>query len=258
MDEQRAANSSALQAKVDELGRELARVRGARGGREIARASRQALYLVAARGPISDEGFCTAFAVSRRALATNAHCVALAESLAKKGERIVAVRNGDGRARLAVTGMRRHPDWVAGGARITPDVGLFEVDGDLPSLAPLADRAALQQLAPGDAIFTYGFPGRLADASAPEATFVDGIVGRLTRLDGEAGAPDERVLLQHSAYTTGGTSGSPIFDDGGRVVAVNAGGYVDERAQPLQGYNFGMRIDLVQNLLMDDAARRLP
>ncbi len=266
LDDQRRANSSALQQKIDELNRELMRARAGKGGREIAASARDGVYLLAARSGLTEEGFCTAFAVGPRALATNAHCVALAESLRKQGAELTAVKNGDGRARFAVTALARSAEYVPGGTRITPDVGLVTVDADLPSRARLADRAALATLAPGDVIYTYGFPGRLADTASPEATFVEGVIGRLTRLDGEAGAPEERVLIQHSAFTAGGTSGSPIFDEAGRVIGVNAGGYVEDAAlavrdprsgkpqallvtQPLHGYNFGMRIDLVEGLL---------
>lgn len=266
------ADAEALAQRIEALNRELgkARARGA-GGSAVAKAAREAVYLIAARSGIGDEeGFCTAFAIAPGELATNAHCVVLAESLRRHGARIVAVKNGDGRMRLEVKSMRRSPDYVPGRGAITPDVGLFKVADPLTSMVGVADRATLTQLAPGDVIYTYGFPGRLADTAAPEATFVEGVVGRITRLDGSAGGYDDSVLIQHSAFTAGGTSGSPIFDASGKVVAVNAGGYVEDDAlevkdprsgrpgqlvvaQALAGYNFGMRIDLVAPLLKESA-----
>ena len=95
---------------------------------------------------------------------------------------------------------------------------------------------------------------------------MQGVVGRVTRLDGEGGGFDEAVLIQHSAFTAEGTSGSPIFDTHGRVVAINTGAYLDDDpassrdarsikpgprlvTQALHGYNFGMRIDLALALL---------
>ena len=160
------------------------------------------------------------------------------------------VQNGDARTRLPVERMRRVRGFVPGGAVISPDVGWLKVDGRLPAKVTLAAAAEYEALATGDPMFTYGFPGRLADVSAPEATFVEGVVGRITTLDGRAGDVKELRLIQHSAFTSGGTSGSPIFDAAGHVVAVNTGGYVD-KARALAGYNFGMRIDLAQELLSE-------
>jgi Trypsin-like peptidase domain/FHA domain len=269
MDEQRQKNTRELDAKLAELNKELARARAAHGGRAVAEASRDGVYLVAVRGALGQEdGFCTAFAVAEHELATNAHCVVLADSLRRRGGALWAIKNGDGRTRFAVSGMKKSAGYVPGRGAITPDVGLLHVEGTLPARTRLAEREALEQLRPGDVIYTYGFPGRLSDTSSPEATFVQGVVGRITRLDGEAGTPAEAYLIQHSAFTAGGTSGSPIFDGGGRVVAVNAGGYVEDDqvevrdprsgkpaalvvAQPLSGYNFGMRIDLLQALLKE-------
>jgi S1-C subfamily serine protease len=109
-------------------------------------------------------------------------------------------------------------------------------------------------VAAGDSMSTYGFPGRLADSGAPEATYVAGVIGRVTTLDGRPGTPADQQLLQHSAFTSAGTSGSPLFDAEGRVIGINAGGYVDDSAagRPLPGYNFGMRIDLALALLNEE------
>jgi S1-C subfamily serine protease len=147
--------------------------------------------------------------------------------------------------------MKRIRGFSPNAISITPDVGWLKVDD-----VKLADRVALaspteyEALATGDPMFTYGFPGRLADVSAPEATFVAGVIGRVTTIDGRSGDPKERRLIQHSAFTSAGTSGSPIFNAAGRVVAVNTGGYLDNK-NALAGYNFGMRIDLAQELLSE-------
>ena len=129
------------------------------------------------------------------------------------------------------------------------------VEGKLPETTTLAKRGEYEGLAVGDVIYSYGFPGRLADVAAPEATFMEGVIGRITTLDGRAGTLSDTRLIQHSAFTSGGTSGSPIFDVEGRVVAINTGGYVeagsDATTRPLPGYNFAMRVDLVEDLLKE-------
>jgi S1-C subfamily serine protease len=248
------AERAMLQRRLDQLSAELARA-GGRGGAEVARANHDAVFLVAVRSPTrqpgtQEEGFCTAFAVAADRLVTNAHCIAAADDLRRRGGQIFVVQNGHAETRLPVSRMRRVRGFVPGGSAITPDVGWLQVDAKLATVAQLAPPAEYEALATGDPMFTYGFPGRLADASAPEATFVEGVIGRVTTLDGRAGELKERRLIQHSAFTAGGTSGSPIFNAAGHVVAVNTGGYVDKSAA-LAGYNFGMRIDLVGELLSE-------
>ena len=253
MEQQRAASDAEraeLQKKLDELSGKLQHA-GGKGGADIAKANRTAVWLVAVHTPTGqEEGFCSAFAVADDKLVTNAHCVAAAEDLRKRGGQIVVVENGDARTRLTVERMRRVRGFVPGGAIISPDVGWLKVDGKLPAKVQLAAAGEFEALATGDRMFTYGFPGRLADVSAPEATFVEGVVGRITTIDGRNGDVKEMRLIQHSAFTSGGTSGSPIFNAAGHVVAVNTGGYVD-KARALAGYNFGMRIDLAQELLSE-------
>jgi S1-C subfamily serine protease len=245
------AERAELQKKLDALGEKLQHAGADRGGADIAKANRAAIWLVAVHTPAGqEEGFCSAFAVAADRLITNAHCVAAAEDLRKRGGQIIVVQNGAAKTRFAVERMRRIPGFVPGGAVISPDVGWLKVDGTLPATATLAPAAEYEALATGDPMFTYGFPGRLADPSAPEATFVAGVVGRITTLDGRAGDVKEMRLIQHSAVTSGGTSGSPIFNAAGHVVAVNTGGYVD-KSRALAGYNFGMRIDLAQQLLSE-------
>lgn len=232
---------------------------GAAGG-AIAAANRHNVYVLAgypvANGSVTGpmQGFCTAFSVGPSLLATNAHCV-LAGSAGFTS--VAALMNG--------TRSKSYPviQWVTHGAyregTLSPDVGLVRVSGTLPTAVVRATAAELAQVAPGVTVFLYGFPGRLSDTGAPEATFVEGDIGRVTGFDLRVGDFASNALLQHSAFCTSGTSGSPMFDTAGRVIGINAGGYVED-GQALAGYNFGMRVDLLEPLLaqMGGAAAGAP
>jgi len=227
---------------------------GAEGSR-IASANRYNVFLIAGvprSAPASGlQGFCTGFAIRPDVLATNAHCVRAAE---KSFVQVAALMNGASSAagRFPVVQMVAHPGYRDG--EISPDVGLMKIRGALQTLVTIADSAELSQVAPGIDMFLYGFPGRLNKEAAPEATFIDGKIGRVTSFDQSLGDFNSNTLLQHSAYCTGGTSGSPMFNSAGHVIGINAGGYV-ENGQALAGYNFGMRIDLVHVLLPAVGAR---
>jgi V8-like Glu-specific endopeptidase len=256
MEQQLAASAgerAELQKKLDALSEKL---RGSAGS-EIARANHDSVFLVTVKTASDEQGFCTAFAVQPDMLVTNAHCVAAAEDYRKRAGAIWVVQNGHPERRLPIERMKRIQGFSPSGG-ISPDVGWLKLaDRALSSTVKLAARDEYQAIATGDTMYTYGFPGRLADVGAPEATFVEGVVGRVTTLDGRAGAAAETKLLQHSAFTSGGTSGSPIFDGTGHVVAVNTGGYAESTpgndvvTRSLPGYNFGMRVDLVEELLSE-------
>jgi S1-C subfamily serine protease len=216
-------------------------------GGGIAAQNRHAVFLLAgsrlpaARSPQDLVGFCTGFAIAQDLLVTNSHCVRAAGNHAS----VYALMNGVRGAVYPVTRMVAHPGYQPG--EISPDVGLMRVAARLQHFVTMADQSELAQIAPGVPVFLYGFPGRLNKAEAPEATFIKGDIGRVTGFDQKLGDFGRNTLLQHSAYSTGGTSGSPMFNSSGHVIGINAGGYV-ENGQSLAGYNFGMRIDLVHSL----------
>jgi hypothetical protein len=197
--------------------------------------------LPAVRSPQDLVGFCTAFAIGPDLLATNAHCVQSAGRYAS----VYALMNGVQGAIHPVTRTVAHPGYQPG--EISPDVGLMRVATRLQHFVTMADQSELAQIAPGVPVFLYGFPGRLNKAEAPEATFITGDIGRVTGFDQKLGDFGRNTLLQHSGFSSGGTSGSPMFNSSGHVIGINAGGYV-ENGQALAGYNFGMRIDLIQAL----------
>jgi V8-like Glu-specific endopeptidase len=265
---QDSAERAALQVRIQELSKQLQEQSRGPGAR-IAQEARAAVFMLAAqptdgRGEL---GFCSAFAVAPDILATNAHCVLDMEQMQREGTRFIALPNGGQGGRFSVTWMGRHPDFVPDAPDPTADCGLVRIAGQAPSVVRLAPPAELARLQPGDTIHVYGFPGNLMEARSPVATLTSGVIGRITNFQGLSAPFAQSLLLQHSAFTSPGTSGSPIFDNDGFVIAVNTGAFrrmsrqtmIDPAtgrrgdvlmSQDLSGYAFGVRSDLVQSLLM--------
>ena len=223
-------------------------------GRNLYDRSKKGIFMLAAGG----EGFCTAFAVRPNILATNAHCIFAAR---RHVGGIVALEN-EGRAQVSysVSSMIPHPGYRNNDANaLTPDVGIVTISGKSAIALDLATRDELAASGAGDDVYMIGFPGRLMDASNPAATFLAAHVGRVTTAAGRPGAFAENWLIQHDAPTTAGTSGSPIFNGRGKVIGINAGGYLEGDDETIAGkktevvkaspYKFGMRIDLLDAIL---------
>ncbi len=223
-------------------------------GRRIYDENRSALFMLVAHDGDSYEhgGFCTAFAIKPDVLASNAHCVKAAEDYERKGADVWAHLNDsakNGKPKMfPISKHRGHPKYRHEGDQITPDVGLFQLaSGEAPAVVELADKAELKKLGTGDALFVIGFPGRTMNESSPVATFMASHVGRVTDAAGEkADSYADAWLIQHEGQTTPGTSGSPIFDAEGHVVAINAGGLLEANKQAV--YKYAMRIDLLNDV----------
>jgi len=223
-------------------------------GRNLYDRTKKGIFMLAAGG----QGFCTAFAVRPNILATNAHCILAAK---RQGGRVVALENeGGGRISFSVSSMRAHPAYRDTDEQsLTPDIGIVTIDGRAATVLELATSQELTSVGAGDDIYLLGFPGRLMDANNPAATFLAAHIGRITNAQGRPSALADAWLIQHDASTTKGTSGSPIFDGRGKVVAINAGGYLEGENETIAGrktevvkaspYKFGMRIDLLNAIL---------
>jgi FHA domain/Trypsin-like peptidase domain len=223
-------------------------------GRNLYDQDKKGIFMLTAGG----QGFCTAFAVRPNVLATNAHCVVAAK---QHGGSIVALENeGHGSISFPVTDMRAHPGYRPSDANaLTPDVGIATLGGKAAMVLTMASAQELAAVGAGDDVYLIGFPGRLMDTSNPTATFLAAHVGRVTTAGGRPGAFAENWLVQHDAPTTHGTSGSPVFNGHGHVIAINSGGYLEGDEETVSGrktevvraspYKFGMRIDLLNALL---------
>jgi len=247
--------------KRKELEKKLAGLKGQDGnvGRRIYDDNKSALFmLVAHHGKKYEKGgFCTAFAIKPRLLASNAHCVKAAEDFEDKGADIWAHLNesnkgGSDPKMFKVARHDGHPKYRHNGMSITPDVGLFTLEeDDAPGVVRVSDRQGLEKIGPGDALFVIGFPGRTMDEASPVAVFMFSHVGRVTDAAGQkAESFSDAWLIQHEGQTTPGTSGSPIFDSEGKVVAINAGGLLESNKQSV--YKYAMRIDLLKDIDLDE------
>lgn len=145
----------------------------------------------------------------------------------------------------------------------SPDVGTMHVrEGSIPRLIPLATTREAWRLRVGTRVATLGFPGELQggdlDHLYPIATFKDGTVSAVRPpFQGERYSVRDAFVVQHNLDLSGGTSGSPIFDGSGKVVAINNAGIANvvltfggAPARVSQAaLGFGIRADKIHELL---------
>ena len=147
----------------------------------------------------------------------------------------------------------------------SPDVGTLQIlDGHISRRTILATYSEVFRLKVGAPIATLGFPGELQGfrdlgALYPIATFKNGTISALRpRFEGYPyNAPRDTYIVQHNLDLSGGTSGSPIFDVSGKVVAINNAG-IDYDVLDVEGgttrvgqaaLGFGIRADKIHELL---------
>ncbi len=254
-----------LVKRLEENQKELARLtKSSSAAERIASRFDKALFMLVAKTP-KEQGFCTAFAVHHTGLlATNAHCVKFADKLKSEGLKTYARMNKAPEFTYKVKSWRIHPDY--NDTVFSADVALIqlELQGiELPITVQLATNEELIQLRPGRAIYTMGYPGKVMNPNRPDASLRTSVISRFTTYEKVPSDPKFTQMLWHSALTSKGTSGSPIFDSDGIVIAVNNGGLSARRilneskvgkknvevAYDATGLNFGIRVDTLRELL---------
>jgi hypothetical protein len=229
-----------------------------------------------------------------KALATNSHVAQefndINEDPGMAGAKLYVVQpKGPDYPALQVVSVKKHPGYDAfntwservfydsmadAAQRFVPipayDVALlFVADQALlgPPLA-YASRETLNAMAQGEPLMTLGYPSEgLAgtDIRRPEPTSQFGIVTSVTTFYFYRGAPSENQLIQHSAPGAGGSSGSPMFNAKGEVVAFyNAGNNAQvetmdgARVPSAAQVNYAIRADLILDLMDGTAEANMP
>lgn len=147
-----------------------------------------------------------------------------------------------------------HPEY--NGTTFSPDIGMLTIEGRFASMPALLPREMARDLRVGQPVATMGFPGEIEalNTTVPLATFKEGTISALRpfRQDAVPVRPENNRFVQHNLDLSPGTSGSPIFDHTGWIVAVNNAGtetlVIDQASGmpqrvPSGNIGFGIRVD---------------
>ena len=153
-----------------------------------------------------------------------------------------------------------HPDYD--GTTGSEDVAAFVFVDEpfkhepLPALLPKRFANSLRE---GQPVGTLGFPSELGDVTGPDQvvspTFKPGTMCRLLSLN--TGGQNRR-MLQYNLTTTGGTSGSPVFDHLGYIIGINHASawgpsFVDVQGDTISintaNASFAIRVDALHELI---------
>lgn len=228
---------------------------------------KNSLYLIGVLYDYELYGVGTGFAINEQEIMTNAHVVnALRDIIRSYGSEdlsLVALKDGystESEYCFTLEASRVHPhyDYVD---VFTCDFGILSVaNGELSTHLEFASPEEMDMLAVGDEIFTLGFPGETNDLDLTVAisTYKNGTISALRPLEG-SGEQFGNSVIQHNCNTTAGTSGSPIFNMDGKVIAVHNSGeyefvysYDDYGSNlvriPVGALNYAIRADLRSEL----------
>lgn len=223
---------------------------------------RQTCYIIGLK--IGDKiiGIGSGFAVSGNEIMTNGHVVKemvnIAQSFDLDGMPFIAVRDGGtvgGQRSYELDDYVIHPYYDESSV-YTYDFAIVTIkNGTLTDTCTFAPMGELQSLSAGDEIATIGFPGETNDVGTiqPIATFKSGTISALRPFNPEStpSSIQNNVIIQHNFNTTGGTSGSPVFNNKGNVIAIhNSGEYEfikdgegEWRRIPVGSLGYAIRID---------------
>jgi len=177
-------------------------------------------------------GLGSGFAISNDRIMTNAHVVnglvELAEKYGTEGYSFVAVRDGgrvDHECSFVLDSFTIHPEYNPEN-QYTYDFAVVTIkSGTISDYCSIENDGCLYAIGEGDDIYTIGFPGETGDQNTiqPIATYKNGSVSALRPFNQNSTASNQytNVVIQHNLNTTGGTSGSPIFNKNGKVIGIN-------------------------------------
>ncbi|NUQ40019.1 MAG: trypsin-like peptidase domain-containing protein [Calditrichaceae bacterium] len=186
---------------------------------EVAAENRESIFMIAImnKQDFSAEPIGTGFAVSGDGLLTNAHVAVPILQATQMNPSVVgvAIMNKRPEVIYEISNIQIHPQYNESKS-YRPDLAYLQVNTGGGSLKPVKFPPAgdLTRLESGYDLAVLGFPGITMDVNNPIATLSTGAVGRMI----------ESNYIQHNCETSGGNSGSPIFNKNGEVVGVHYSG----------------------------------
>jgi hypothetical protein len=187
----------------------------------------------------------------------------------KKAERLIRgfdasiIINGSDRKSHPVKAVQIHRNFGPPNSNLNQDVAVFTVDGKTDVYFKTATGETLAALKSGEPVAFLGFPtekldGNNVNIDNPLASMQSGIVVAVSDFDMKDAGPKGNYMIRHNLPTTGGASGSPIFNRRGEVVALvygmnivpkkNKQGKMVDRIPSAAQINFGVRVDLLEGV----------
>ena len=217
--------ANALQSTRQQLGNLDRMTRDAilsmRSFQDVAGESSESIFLICGFNPATSQATSigTAFAVrSSGVLLTNGHVAREIFNLQEKfGKQYlgIAIQNKNPGTLYVIRTITVHPQYDPN-ANYSPDMAALVLDTKGARLKPvqLAPSGEYSSIGEGYEVAVYGFPGITMDPNNPLATLSRGAVGRIVN----------NQYIQHDCQTSGGNSGSPIFNKKGQVVGIHYSG----------------------------------
>lgn len=213
----------------------------------------------------------TAWALEPQVFVTNAHVAVDVEKIIEAGGEAFIAPNKTAHKQIRVIDVRMHPDYGRkipdSDGKLPPipiyDVAILKTDTPVTETLQLADEVELKGLDSGIRVAYLGFPmegmaGGGVNTREPVANMQSGIITSVTTFWQAHGSPGERYLINHNLGLAGGASGSPLFNEQGKVIGIlsagNMAGQVNlktgemSRTPSAVMINFAQRIDILRDI----------
>lgn len=215
----------------------------------------------------------TAWANSSNSFVTNAHVVLWSYGYKKKNPKLLSAEihvamNGSSKRHL-IESIQIHPDYFTD--REDSDFAVLYTNDTLQTSLSCASKKELKNIQQGEEIMYLGFPmeglhQQNLNLQCPMATMQKGSITSISDFSyGDSGF-EKNTLIRHSLPTVGGVSGSPLFSQSGKVIAILFAGNMDFKSQQDRQtgkvtttreasaamVNFAIRIDRLEQCLKNN------